>query len=565
MIIKYSLTIILIISFQLSAQEFSKSRLDSLVNLFTYFKGVQPSEYLKKQIEENPSVVKCGLDLVNSIKQNFDLLNPSQQKIVAPLLQRPQMHKSIVTPKGFFRVHYDTAGVNAPGYDLMQFMQALDSTYSFEVEQLGYAAPPADGTEGGDSKYDVYIQNLSGLYGYTQFENKVSQSSWMSFMVLDNDYSAGYYSKGINGARVTAAHEFYHAIQGGNYAPSELNAPFRNSDVFYYEMSSTAMEEFAFDYVNDYYAYMSSYFLRPEKSMPSTDGYSIAIWNIFLQKNFGFEILKRQWDLIPGNAALKAIALSLDEAGTNFGNELNRFGIWSYFTNTRNIYPGEYFQEAGNYPLLIPTAVMNFIPPAKTYEMSVKAAANYFLQINLPDQDGIFNTIITNSDYNSAINNSNLFYDFSFTVYNDTASGMISISDNYSILFDKVNQQFWNNSGILNNVVVYGDTSYLIPDINLETFAYPTPIKRSSFNSLRIVFQDNAEINKEVSVNIYSAGLSLYYEGIKNIESSYLKDNKQYCRILLTADEIEFPTGVYFYVIKSGKTVHKGKMVIFND
>jgi hypothetical protein len=187
------------------------------------------------------------------------------------------------------------------------------------------------------------------------------------------------------------------------------------------------------------------------------------------------------------------------------------------------------------------------------------------LQINLPDQDGIFNTIITNSDYNSAINNSNLFYDFSFTVYNDTASGMISISDNYSILFDKVNQQFWNNSGILNNVVAYGDTSYLIPDINLETFAYPTPIKRSSFNSLRIVFQDNAEINKEVSVNIYSAGLSLYYEGIKNIESSYLKDNKQYCRILLTADEIEFPTGVYFYVIKSGKTVHKGKMVIFND
>lgn len=91
MIIKYSLTIILIISFQLSAQEISKSRLDSLVNLFTYFKGVQPSEYLKKQIEENPSVVKCGLDLVNSIKQNFDLLNPSQQKIVAPLLQRPQM------------------------------------------------------------------------------------------------------------------------------------------------------------------------------------------------------------------------------------------------------------------------------------------------------------------------------------------------------------------------------------------------------------------------------------------------------------------------------------------
>jgi hypothetical protein len=555
----------LIISVQLSAQDISKSKLDSLVNLFTYFKGAQTSEYLKKQIENNPSVIKCGLDMVNSIKQNFDLLNTAQQKIVAPLLQRPQMHKSQVTPKGFFRVHYDTAGVNAPGYDLMQFMQALDSTYSFEVEQLGYAAPPADGSEGGDNKYDVYLQNLSGLYGYTQFENKVSQSSWTSFMVVDNDYLAGYYSRGINGARVTAVHEFHHAIQGGNYAPSEINAPFRSSDVFYYEMSSTAMEEFVFDYVNDYYAYMSSYFLRPEKSMPTTDGYSIAIWNIYLQKNFGFEILKRQWDLIPGNAALKVIALSLDESGTNFGNELNRFGIWSYFTNTRNIYPGEYFQEAGNYPLLIPTAVMNFTPPDKTYNMSVKAAANYFLQINLPNQDGVFTTIVTNSDYNSAINNSSQFIDFSFTIYNDTASGMISINNNYSILFDKANQQYWNNAGILNNAVVYGDTSYIIPDINSETFAYPTPIKRSTRNNLKIVFQDKAEMNKEVNVNIYSAGLSLYYQGNKNIVSSYFKDNKQYCEVLLTAEEIKFPTGVYFYTIKSGNKVYKGKMVIFND
>ncbi len=72
-------------------------------------------------------------------------------------------------------------------------------------------------------------------------------------------------------------------------------------------------------------------------------------------------------------------------------------------------------------------------------------------------------------------------------------------------------------------------------------------------------------MNKEVNVNIYSAGLSLYYQGNKNIVSSYFKDNKQYCEVLLTAEEIKFPTGVYFYTIKSGNKVYKGKMVIFND
>ena len=561
---KYFFAIIISLGINIGAQDISKSELDSLVNIFTYFKGVVLSDKLQKQMEENPSLVKCGFEVVNNIKQNFDLLNSSQQQLVAPLLQRPQMQTSTVTPKGFFRVHYDQTGNNALGYNLNQLLLALDSAYSFEVEYLGYPAPPSDGAEGGDDKYDIYVQNLSGLYGYTQFENKVSQTNWTSFMVIDNDY-IGYYSSGIDGAKVTVAHEFHHGIQGGNYAPAEVNAPFRNSDVFYYEITSTAMEEFVQDDINDYYAYMNSYFQNPEIAMPNNDGYNLAIWNIYLHKNFGFEILKRQWDLIPGNNALRAIALSLDEAGTNFGNELNRFGIWTYFTNSRNIYPGEYFEEAGSYPLITPTAVMSFTPPSRNYDMSVNPAANYFMDINLPNQVGTFSTIITNSDYASAISNPNQFINFSFTVYNDTALGDISISEDYSIKFSRANQQYWNNAGILNNVVVYGDTSYIIPDIKSETFAYPMPLKKSSLNNLKIVFQDDADLGEEVDINIYSAGLENYFIDSKIISSVYFKDSNRYCEILLTSEEVDFPTGVYFYVIKSGENIYKGKMVVFND
>jgi hypothetical protein len=549
------------ISSTILSQDLSQNQLDSLYNLFTFIKGVNTSEKLQKQLEQNPAIKKCGMEMVNTLSHNLKSYSSEQQQVLSKILQRPTMQTNTLTPSGFFRVHYDLTGSNALGYNLNLLLTALDSAYNFEINYLGYPAPPSDGSEGSDDKYDIYIQNLAGLYGYTQFETKVTDSRWTSFMVIDNDY-VGYYSSGIDGAKVTVAHEFHHGIQGGNYAPAEVNAPFRSADIFYYEITSTAMEEFVQDDINDYYAYMNSYFQNPENSMPNNDGYNLAIWNIYLQKNFGFDVLKRQWDLIPGNNALKAIALSLDEAETNFGNELNKFGIWTYFTNSRNIYPDEYFEEAGNYPLINPAAVVSFSPPSDTYNMTIAPVANYFLKINLPSSDGVFYSIITNSDYQRT---SNQTLPFSFSIYQDTVNGEKAINDFYSVSFDKDGQTFWNNAGILNNIVVYGDSSYAIPDLEGETYAYPMPVKKSSANKIYIAFQSDDAVGEEVDLNIYSAGVELYYSDKKNIQSAYSKDSNKYCEISLDKSEVDFPSGVYIYVIKSGEDIFKGKLVIFND
>ena len=541
-------------------QEFSKNELDSLYSLFTFIKGVNPSNNMQKQLEGNPGIKKCGMELVNTISQNLNNYSSEQQQILSKILERPQSQMSTVSPGGFFRVHYDLAGNNALGYDLNLLLQALDSVYSFEINSLGYSVPPSDGTEGGDEKYDIYIQNLSGLYGYTQFETKVSDSHWTSFMVIDNDY-VGYYSTGINGARVTVAHEFHHGIQSGSYAPSGINSPFRSSDVFYYEISSTAFEEFVFDDVNDYYAYMPSYFQNPETAMSLNDGYNLAIWNIYLQNNFGFDLLKRQWELIPGNDALKSIAISIDENGSTFGNELNKFGIWSYFTNTNAII-GRYFEEASNYPLITPTAAMSFTPPSDVYNMTIAPVANYFLRINLPSSDGVFYSIITNSDFQKAPNQT---FPFAFSIYQDTVNGEKIINDFYSVSFDKAGQPFWNNAGILNNIVVYGDSNYLIPNLEGDTYAFPMPFRLSSQDYIKIDFQSDLNTNEEVDLNIYSAGLELYFTGKKSVQAPYLKDSKRYGRVTLNKSEANFSSGVYIYIIKSGEDIFKGKLVIFND
>jgi len=197
--------------------------------------------------------------------------------------------------------------------------------------------------------------------------------------------------------------------------------------------------------------------------------------------------------------------------------------------------------------------------------MSVNPAANYFLRINLPSPDGVFNTIITNSDYQKAIDNSTQYLDFAFSIYRDTVSGTRVINEHYSVRFSKDNQTFWNNAGILNNVVVYGDSSYSIPNLEGETFAYPMPIKRSSANTLNITFQSNGDVGEEVDINIYSAGAELYYSGTKIIQSAYLKNSNKYCEVSLNKSDFDFPSGVYIYVVKHGEDIFKGKLVIFND
>ncbi|MCU0406293.1 MAG: DUF6055 domain-containing protein [Ignavibacteriaceae bacterium] len=328
---------------------------------------------------------KCGFGIVSDIQTNLEFFSPEKQGLLKSLLGRPPLQTSIVSPSGFFRIHYDATGSNRPSYvsnwtveqNVAEVAKALDSVYRFEVTYLGFLSPPSDGTAGGDDKYDVYIQNQGGgVYGYTEWESKVGSVNWISFMVLDNDY-VGYYTTSLNGMRVTAAHEFHHGIQLGNYSVFNENFPYRNADAFFYELTSTSMEEFVYDDVNDYYAYMNSYFNNTDLAFPKQNGYNLAIWNIFIRENFDFGILKRQWEMIPSITAILAINQSLNERGTSFPRELNRFGIWTYFTGFRKI-PGKYFEEGENYPLITPTFTIQF--PSPPPDMKSAPTANNFVK-----------------------------------------------------------------------------------------------------------------------------------------------------------------------------------------
>lgn len=547
-------------------------QLDSLYNKFIQLRAPEYLVQTNNPIELSLEDRKCGFEIVTDVKSNLDNFSPEQQDILQKILSRPALQTSIVSTSGIFRIHYDKTGFNSPAYiaglsadqNAMEVAEALDSVYRFEIVYLGYPLPPGDNGAGGDDKYDIYIINQSaGLYGYTEPESKVGSVNWTSFVVIDNDY-IGYYSSGIDGMLVTVAHEFHHGVQVGSYAIPDVNSPYRNSDVFFYELTSTSMEEFVYDTVNDYYAYMSSYFQNPDKAMPNQNGYNLAIWNLFLQERFGFNIIKQQWELIPSINAILTINSSLQNASSSFPAELNKFGIWTYYTNIRAI-SGEYFEEAANYPLIKPTTNLTFTPPQQTADMTSRPTANNFIKFNISSAGDTLYALVTNADATAAVQNPNQAISFDYTLYSNPSSGNRSLTDDYSSTFGTSNPNYWSVSEILNSLLVRSDST-IIPIVSVnESFVFPNPFTyestgMNSIISIALNFQNGAEVD----FNVYSAGLQLVYSKSKTV-GPLTNNSLGIFWDGFGSNEKKLDSGVYIYVVKQGDEVIKGKIVIFNE
>ncbi|MBT8380621.1 MAG: hypothetical protein KJN64_15540 [Ignavibacteria bacterium] len=525
-----------------------------------------------RQLELSIEDKKCGFHIVNSLKSNFASLTTDQQNLIEPWLSRPNLQKSIVSPSGFFRVHYDTTGGNVPSYNsgltidenVLEVINALEFTFNFEVDSLGFPSPPTDNGVGGDDRYDVYIENqIGGLYGYTEWENKISTNRWTTFIVLDDNYT-GYFSSGVSGLKATVAHEFHHAIQLGSYGIENSNGPFRDSDVFFYEITSTAMEEFVYDDINDYYQYMDSYFRRTERAFSLQNGYNLAIWNIYLVKRFGFDLLKQQWELIPNQIAITAISNSLFIYGSSFPRELNEFGIWTHYTNYRSV-PGLYFEEAMNYPLVSTTTTVQFTPPSQIANMSSAPVANNFVHFSVINNSDSLVAIVTNGDAGAAASNSNQFFPFQYTLFSNSTAGNRKLTDDYSSDFSAANNQFWSVSEILNNIVVRRD-SIINPPAGSVSYAYPNPFgyNKTYLSGSFISFPLNADLGETVDFNIYSSAMQLVYSSEKTIQI-LPGDQRGVSWNGLDNDGKKLASGVYVYVTKSGDDVETGKVVIFNE
>ena len=563
---KILLFVIILLNVGISySQSLTTKELDSLYNRLIYFNSPQFKAKSVQSIEGQTKYDKCGFGLVSSLVTNINRFTPQQQSNIKRILQRPVLQDSMNTPDGYFRIHYDPDGINKPSYDglsvndcLNLISQALDSVYKFEIGYLGYLSPPVP--------YDIYItSNTSGSYGYTdpELDKPTGNGTFASYIVIHNNYQY-FQTNGINGARVTLAHEFFHAIQIARYF-------YRYStDGFFYELSSTAMEDFVYNTINDYYNYLPYYFNNTEDAFGcsscngSEQQYALAIWNIFLRDRFGsenikrgYDILKRQWELMPQMRALEAINNSILEFGSTFRREFNEFGIWLFYTNYRAI-NGLFFKEAAQYPLLHILNEFGSIPANSINVSTSPTSENYlrFLQRTANNIDTL-DVIVSNSDYRNGIDSIDNQFSYKLSVtYNPVSS-----SNNYDINLFTSNSSVWSSTVILNNNIIIRDTANPPPPVISLDYAYPNPFFYSLNNHIEIPAAINSY--KKVDLNIYSISMKLVYSA-----SDYASPGKKGSYILrwngLDSNGDKLPSGVYIYYTKNGSNTTSGKIVIFN-
>nr|WP_226377753.1 MXAN_6640 family putative metalloprotease [Citrifermentans bremense] len=137
----------------------------------------------------------------------------------------------------------------------------FEYVYDIEINKMGYKAPPG-------IRYDIYLADLvaESVYGYTQNDNiGVTATSYPSYIIIDRSFTSRLYVDQPGGPydaktslRITAAHEFHHAIQFA------YNAYF---NMIFAEMTSTWMEDEVYDSGNQLYTYIDDY-LPDASSIP---------------------------------------------------------------------------------------------------------------------------------------------------------------------------------------------------------------------------------------------------------------------------------------------------------
>jgi hypothetical protein len=530
--------------FLLFAQE--KTNIDSVFKSFIKLRTQQIDNSGTTYVE------KCGLPSLSQVIQRQNELSVENRAILKPMIDRPVRDTSIVSPKRRFRLHFNKSGFEKPAYSTDSLLSALDSLYEFEVNFLKYPPPPPDGSEGGDSLYDIYIVSFQFLYGETIPEVQVSPARdiFTSFIKMDNDF-AGFYTTGLKAAMVTAAHEFHHAIQMGNYV-------LRYADSFFHELSSTAMEEFVFPDINDYLGYLDSYYDEPWFSISSYSGYNLAPLHLMLKEKFGFDLLKRQWEIFIRDRAVEAIANSLTEAGSSAVLELSQFGLWSYYTNYRAI-PGKYFTDAPRFPVLQPRMKSNLTGSSVDVVVSANPLSNNLIQIvnkSLTTNDTIISMITDYSLEKWFVSSStNLTYNYSF--YSFPAIGSSHIYGNY---YDKLsfNSEYNSRLSIIMNGVIINRGAEQGED---QITPWPSPFVYGKHREDVIFFPFKFLQENETNLYIYDVNGAQRYTGVEN-PFGVLRNLVKW-RVRDNSNE-KLGSGVYIYHLKSINTEKTGKIVILN-
>lgn len=507
------------------------------------------------------SVNKCGLGVTFEIMQRWNSLTASQKKQYALLAMPPQTDTNKII--GRFIIYYDTAGISAPslldqnGNQIPSSVTAyVDSVgkifnhvWEYEVDSLGYSAPPL---ESGFSYYRIFISELysQGLYGRTQPTDVIFDGTprrYATYIEIDNDF-ANYYSEGMNGLKVTAAHEFHHAIQLGNYGEW-------SNDYYFYEITSTWMEDVVYTEVNDYYQYLfnapsafrASQFSEPELSFVSNEkgiAYSRAVWGKFIEKRFSRNIILFAWEYMKSAASLQSLKSALTHAGSSLREALIEYSVWNAQAGP-DCDTNRYYSEGKNYPQMNFKPVVQFVPPLRTLQDSIQSMASTYHPILVNGHTMV--AMIMNVNTSAAFPTN--YVNFSYDIAQSSKEGYKQLSNGLYVKLITSNPEQWY-------------TVETVPTIVDNVIVYPNPMYSSQTTSLK--FRLPTAVTTNATLDIFSASLRHVFSGelpiinLRPFEPGIVwngqMNNGEYA-----------PSGIYIFILKEGNQEYRGKFSILQS
>lgn len=224
--------------------------------------------------------------------------------------------------------------------------KTLEHVYATEVGKLGFKRPLIDPAEP-NGRIEIHLAELGsqGLYGYCSPTSTTDPPAAHSpaFCVLDNDF-AGYPSSPMKSLKVTAAHEFFHAVQ---YAYDT------NEDSWLMEGSAVWMEDMVYNDINDYYQYLPVSPIRhPMLSLDFNGEFTVyggfTFFKFITQDLHAPNAVRQIWQAADathrGVYSLQAIKQVIRRHHRSIPRTFARFGAWN------TLFSGSYPERKHYYP-----------------------------------------------------------------------------------------------------------------------------------------------------------------------------------------------------------------------
>jgi hypothetical protein len=266
-------------------------------------------------------------------------------------LEQGYTAKSVRTCGGRFCVHRVRTGDDrATAAWATTTVQVMNRVWRSQVGSLGYRAPLSDAPlarsrNGGNGKFDVYLKDLGaqGLYGYCAAEFALEREPRRAggYCVLDNDFSRDEFGRDpADTLAVTAAHEFFHAVQFG-YDVLE--------DRWFMESTATWMEERFADDVDDNRQYLrASQLAAPGTPLDlfnrqGSEHYGNWTWWEHLSARYGNRLVRSVWDSARGP---RHSTVALERVLAGRGGFPARYAAFA----AANLTPARSYEEGAEWP-----------------------------------------------------------------------------------------------------------------------------------------------------------------------------------------------------------------------